>query len=172
MRSVILLLAAVALAGCARTSVMPLAADTVQITTKAARFCGSQGAQELALKIAAIETIDRGYDRFFITGSSYQNNVRVVGRTPLISNSTSTSTGNFRAYRYGNMTSGTIQSYGSGTTITSGGQPIIRGTHDQLLVVKMLHEDDEDAGNAVDARGVLGEDWQKIVESGTPNTCM
>ena len=41
----------------------------------------------------------------------------------------------------------------------------------QLLVVKMFHEDDESAENAVDARGVLGEDWWKIVESGAPNTC-
>ncbi len=171
MRSVLLLLAAVALTGCARTSVMPLAADTVQVTVEAAPVCGQTGAQQVALKTAAIETINRGYDRFVIAGGSYQDNVGVIGTTPLISNSTSTSTSTFNAYQYGNTIQGTSQSYGSGTTITSGGQPIIGGSHDQVLVVKMFHEDDKNAENAVDARGILGEDWWKIVESGAPNTC-
>ena len=159
------------LVGCARTSVIPISANTVQITTAAAPVCGQVGAQQVALKVAAIETINRGYDRFLIVGGGYQNNVGVVGTTPLVSNSTSTSTGTFSAYQYGN----TIQGYGSGTTststITSGGQPIIAGSHDQALVVQMLRESDPGAENAVDARSVLGEDWQKIAQSGAPNTC-
>lgn len=142
---------------------MPLANDTVQVTTEAAPVCGRAGAQKVALTTAAIETIKRDYDRFVVVGGGYQNNVGVVGTTPLVSNST----GNFSAYGYGN----TIQGYGSGTTTTYGGQPIIGGSRDQALVVKMFHADDANAGNAVDARSILGPDWQKIVAKGAPKTC-
>ena len=176
MRSVILLLAAVALIGCARTSVMPLTADTVQITVEAAPVCGQTGAQKVALKTAAIETINRGYDRFVIAGGSYQDNVGVTRTTPPISNSTSTSTSTFNVYQYGFGTTvdtsipfrafqqqNILESYFQGQQM--------RQHQVQVLVVKMFHEDDESAENAVDARGVLGEDWRNIVESGAPNTC-
>lgn len=52
--------------GCAETSTIPLAQDTVQITARAERFCGAAGAEKLALKQAAVETIRRGYDRFIV----------------------------------------------------------------------------------------------------------
>jgi len=112
---------------------------------------------------AAIETINRGYDRFIVLGGGYQNNVGVIGTTPLVSNSTAS----FNAYQYGNS----IQGHGSATTYTYGGQPIIAGSHDQALVVRMFHESDAAAVNAVDARSILGADWQKAVESGVPSTC-
>jgi hypothetical protein len=48
------------LTGCAKSSVIPLAADTVQITAATARACGQTGAQEVAVRRAAVETIQRG----------------------------------------------------------------------------------------------------------------
>ncbi len=187
MRSIILLLAAVALTGCARTStstsVMPLTADTVQITVEAAPVCGQTGAQQVALKTAAIETINRSYDRFVIAGGSYQDNVGVIGTTPLISNSTSTSTSTINVYQYGSRATvdtsipfrafqekNVLESFYEGRRLRQQAQAM-RQHQVQVLVVKMFHEDGENAENAVDARGVLGEDWQKIVKSGAPNTC-
>jgi hypothetical protein len=69
---VIALVAATALAGCA---------NTFQVTTTAAPICGAEGAQQIALKRAAIETIRRGYDKFVIVGG--QGGPSVVGHTPV-----------------------------------------------------------------------------------------
>jgi hypothetical protein len=73
--TLVLTIAAVALAGCVRTSVMPMSADTFQITARAAPVCGGEGAERVAFRQAAIETIRRGYDRFVIMNGLAQNNV-------------------------------------------------------------------------------------------------
>ena len=57
------ILSAFLLGGCASSSVMQLDSNTVQITTSAAPVCGSQGAQQVAQKRAAYETLKRGLDR-------------------------------------------------------------------------------------------------------------
>src|SRR5262245_17420480 len=97
-RYMTLCLLACLLVGCARSSVMDLDSNTIQISTSAAPACGSQGAQEVAVKRAAIETLIRGYDRYVILGGAHQNNVGVVGYTPLTANT------------YG---SGTVNAYGN-----------------------------------------------------------
>src|SRR6185312_3798269 len=71
-----------ALAGCASTSTIPLSQDTFQITASAAPACGTAGAQQVAFKQAAVETIRRGYDRFVIVGGQASSNV--VGTTPIV----------------------------------------------------------------------------------------
>jgi hypothetical protein len=154
---------ALVMTGCASSSVMQLDANTVEISTSAAPACGSQGAQRVAVKNAAIETLRRGYDRYVILGAQAENNVGVVGHTPLTANT------------YG---SGTINTYsnqatynGQSNTYYSGGQPIIAGTHDQKLAVRMFKGDDPQAANAVDARQVLGPEWQKAVTKGAGATC-
>jgi hypothetical protein len=135
------------LAGCASSSVIDLDSSTIQISTSAAPACGAQGAQEVAVKRAAIETINRGYDRYIILGGGQQNNVGVVGYTPITANT-----------------------YGSRTYV-SGGQPIIGGSHDQQLMVRMFRPSDPGYENAVDARRVLGPEWQKTVAKGPGSTC-
>ena len=97
-RTTIITLVALLLIGCARSGVMPLAQDTVQISTSAARVCGSQGAQKVAFQRAAVETIRRGYDRFVIVGGEAQSNIHVVGYTPTQAYTTGTAT----ASGYGN----------------------------------------------------------------------
>ena len=77
---------ALASAGCAKSSTIPIAADTLMITASAAPMCGMTGAQSVAVKQAAVETIRHGYDRFIITDARYQNGVRVVGQTPVVAN--------------------------------------------------------------------------------------
>lgn len=156
-------LCCVGLAGCAGASVMPLAQDTIQITSRAAPLCGATGAQNVAVQRAAVETIRRGYDRFIIVGSQYQNNVGVVGYTPV----TAYTTGSVTANRFGNQ----VTANGNATTTYSGGQPITGGSHNQGLVVKMFKDADPVASNAVSARETLGGKWQDIVAQNSV-TCL
>ncbi len=53
----------------------------------------------------------------------------------------------------------------------SGGQPIISGSHDQKLMIRMFRTGEAGASNAVDARSVLGPEWQKALEKGGKVTC-
>ena len=142
---------------------MPLAQDTIQITSSAAPLCGATGAQNVAVQRAAAETIRWGYDRFVIIGSQYQNNVGVVGYTPV----TAQTTGSVTANRFGNQTT----AYGNSTTTYSGGQPITGGKHNQDLVVKMFKDADPGASNAVSARETLGPKWQDAVAQNS-TTCL
>jgi L-serine deaminase len=144
--------------GCASANVVPLAQDTIQITSAAAPVCGMTGAQNVASQRAAVETIRRGYDKYMIVGGQYQNNVGVVGYTPVTASTTGSATA------YGNRNYATA--YGHSTTTYSGGQPIIAGSHNQGLVVKMFKAGDPAAEtNALDARAELGPEWQKKVSS-------
>lgn len=163
MRQALVAILAVALCGCAKSSAIPLSNDTVQLTTGAAPICGQVGAQAVASKEAAIETIRRGFDSYVVVGGQYSNDVRVVGYTPVQANTITTGS----AHVYGN----TVYGNSSSNTVVSGGQPIMGGTHNQGLVVKMFKSTDPAAANAIDARAALGPDWKKYVESGV-NTCM
>jgi hypothetical protein len=127
-----------AVSGCARSSTMPLAQDTFQITASAAPVCGMQGAQRVAVRQAAVETIRRGYDRFLIMGA--QGGQTVVGYTPVV-----------------------VQSLGRGGAVASGGDPMIG--HDQGLVVKMFRDNDPAGANAVSARDTLGPKWPELIKS-------
>lgn len=149
--------------GCAKTSVLDVDSNTVMISTSAAPACGQQGAQSVASQRAAVETLKRGYDRYIIMGAHADSNVGVVGYTPQVANTYST--GNINAY-------GNTATYnGQSTTYVTGGQPIISGSHDQKLMIRMFRNGEAGAANALDARGVLGPEWQKAVEKGGKATC-
>lgn len=142
---------------------MDVDSNTIVISTAAAPVCGQRGAQDVAVKRAAFETLKRGYDKYIILGAQAQNNTGVVGYTPLIANTysqgTLTTYGNTGAYS------------GSSNTYVSGGQPIYGGSHDQKLAVKMFRLSDPGAASAVDARQVLGPEWQTILAKGPGATC-
>lgn len=142
---------------------MPLAADAFQVTADAAPICGQVGAHAVAAKQAAAETIRRGYDEFVVLGGGYPNDVRVAGYTPVVANTSGYTTGSI----YGN----TYSAHTTGQTTVSGGAPIVGGSHNQAIVVKMFKHDEPAGANAIDARSSLGADWQKTVESGTV-TCL
>ncbi len=93
----------------------------------------------MAFKKAAVETINRGYDKFIILNSQTASESRVVGTTPL---------------------------YVSGNYIY-GGQPIRSGSHNTGVIVKMYRNGQAGSGNALDARSQLGADWQTIVQEKT-----
>ncbi|HUN01029.1 MAG TPA: hypothetical protein PLI96_11180 [Halothiobacillus sp.] len=158
-----ILLTGLMMAGCARTSLVPLAANTYEITVSAAPVCGATGAAELASRDAAIATLQSGFDSYVIVGGDAQNSVGVIGYTPVTANTYGTATA------YGSP--GMATAYGSSTTTYSGGAPIIAGTHDQQLVVHMFHANDPDAANAIPARAILGPDWAALVSKGFPKTC-
>lgn len=154
-----LVLIGLGVAACVRTSTIPLRADLIQISTSAAPVCGAQGAQQAALKQAAIETIKRGYDRLIIVATEAQNNVRVVGYTP----GTATTYGTATATGYGN----TAFASGQSTTYYNQGMPIVGGSHDQGLTVQMFKNKDPAGRNALSARDILGPDWEEAVNNGT-----
>jgi hypothetical protein len=157
------LAAALTLGACARSSVMDLDSNTIQISTSAAPACGAQGAQQVAVERAAIETLKRGYDRYVIMGGAAANNIGVVGHTPVTANTYGSGT----VTGYGN----TAYLRGQSTTTYSGGHPIIAGTHDQHLTIRMLRDSDPGAESAIDARRALGPEWQEKLSKGRTGTC-
>jgi hypothetical protein len=155
LKAFLLALLPLVVTGCARSAAMPLAQDTLQITSTAAPFCGREGAQKVAFQRAAAETIRHGYDRFVILGGEAQTNIHVVGYTP----TRAYTTGYATATGYGN----TATAQGTSTTTVTGGQPIYGGSHNQDLVVKMFRDGDPAGANALSARETLGPGWQEAV---------
>ncbi|MCF3947788.1 hypothetical protein [Acidiphilium iwatense] len=161
--SLLLGLTALSLAACARTTVLPIAADEVELTAYVAPVCGAWGAQKMALHDAAVETLRAHYSRFIVMDAGAADDVRVLMRTPTI------------AQTYGSATvtgtPGYATASGSSTTLYTGGLPIVAGTHDETLVLRLFHRTDPGAENAVSARSVLGPQWQKALAHGFPHTC-
>lgn len=172
---------AVAVAGCANSSVMPISKDTFQVTTSASGVCGATGAKQVALRQAAVETIRQGYDSFVIVDDDYRNNVQIVGYTPVVAKTTEVTKtaatgksataqhaavrGNHSVERTKTVERSKEKSVSHSTTTYSGGQPIIQETHDQELTVKMFKDGDPEGAEAVSARATLGPKWQEIVAS-------
>ena len=108
--------------------------------------------------MAAVETLRQGYDRYRIQGAQSQNNIQVYNSAPTGAYTTGSVTG------YGNT------AYGSTTTTYYGGGPIITGTQDTQLVVQMLRPGDTGYEGALDARTVLGPEWETLAADGI-QTC-
>lgn len=156
MRKIIMGVAvAVTLSACAKTSVTPIANNQFLLSTSAAPACGRSGAAKVAAKMAAVETLRKGYPRFIILGAGSANNVRAV------------STGPTYASTYGNVDA--FGNYSGRTTFTGGG-PVFYGTNDAELRVLMLKPGDQRYSQGVDAKATLGENWKEIAEKGV-QTC-
>ncbi len=156
--STTLLIMPIMLFGCASTSVTPLAANTILISTSVESACGGQSAQRLAYNQAAIETIRRGYDLFVIVNSQSSSEIYQVGNMPVYSNTVAS----------GHVAGQSV--FMQGQTSIYGGQPIYDGYHNRELAVVMFRNGDPEGGNALDARAALGPDWQKKIKQ-TKNTC-
>jgi len=48
-----------------------------------------------------------------------------------------------------------------------GGGPVVSGTHDHGLLVKMFKDGDPNGANGISARDVLGPNWQEIIRNPT-----
>ena len=147
-----------AFVGCASTSVTPIAQNQFLLSTSAAPACGRSGAAKVAAKMAAVETLRRGYPRFVILGGSSESNVQAVSTGPTYAYTTGTVTG------YGNT------AYGNSTTQFGGNQTIFVGSNDADLRVLMLKKGDRGFDQGLDAKSELGPDWKTIAEKGI-QTC-
>jgi len=146
------------LIGCASTSVTPVAKNQIVISTSAAPACGRSGAAKVASKMAAVETIRRGYQRYIIAGADAQNNVRVLQTGPTYATTYS------NASVYGNT------AYGNSTTLFGGQQTILTGTNDAALAVVMFNPGEAGFDRAIDAKAELGTNWQELATKGI-KTC-
>lgn len=132
--------------GCASTSTVPLAQDTIQITARAAPVCGPALAEKVALKQAAVETIRRGFDRFVVLNAQASGTYR----------------GNDPVY---------VQRLGGGLYSASGGDAII--APNQALTIKMFKDGDPQGGNALSARDTrrIGRSKSRKIASPVFNGC-
>ena len=134
---------ALLVAGCTptRTNVIPFSANELQILTEASHSCGALGAQQVAFRQAAFSTLERGFDSFIVTAGSASNQAR------------------------GSVGRATVV----GSTII--GSSNVYNTYKQVLVVRMYRSGDPAGHKAINARSVLGPDWQTLLKEGMPNTC-
>ena len=154
----ILVVCGMVLSSCAATNVTPISRNQFPIQTSAAPACGRTGAAKVAVRMAAVETIRRGYQRFVVLNASTQNNVSVLRTGPTYA----TTTGN--ATIYGNT------AYGNATTTYGGQQTLILGSNDSDLNVLALNPSDRGFQNGIDAKRELGPKWEELVKSGV-RTC-
>ena len=152
-----MLFRSVMLSGCARTSAVRTSANTMVIQGSAAPLCGATGAAGAAQRQAAIETIKAGYDGYVIVDAASANNVQVIEQRRPVNTSG-------QAQVYGNQVT-----YQERSTYTPGA-PMVYGTHDQALAIRMYRAGEPGYENAVPALEVLGPDWAKIVAGGGSNT--
>ena len=82
MRSILILGALLAVTACVSTDVTQLSRNQFIISTSAAPACGTSGARRVVNRMAAVETIRRGYDRFVIAGARTESNVGAVSTPP------------------------------------------------------------------------------------------
>lgn len=146
------------LAGCASSSITPIAKNQVLISTSAAPACGTDGAAKVASQMAAVATLRAGYERYVIQGGGVQNNTRVVTSGPTFA----TTYGS--ASVYGNT------AYGSSTTYYGGQTSYLSGSNNAEFAVIMFKPGERGYSNGIDAKTVLGKDWEKKVREGI-NTC-
>lgn len=145
-----------ALGACARANITPTAQNQAIVTVSAAPACGEDGAMSVASRMAAVATIRQGYDRYLIGNAQSGSNV-----TTTFVQGTSYTSGSVRSY--GNT------AYGSFTT-TPTYIPVMSGRNKADLYVMMYRVGDPGSDNAIDARLMLGKDWEKLVKDGI-NTC-
>lgn len=142
------------LVNCASSSVIPLNQREFVIQANAAPICGSAGANRVAVSMAAVETIRRGYERFVILDAGSNSNVNVTMTGPTYS----TTTGNYRVI--GN------QIYGSSNTQYGGQYPIITGGHQASVRVLTVQRGERFYSMALDAKSELGPNWEEISAQG------
>ena len=146
----------ISLCACASSSVTQLSRNTAVVSTSAAPVCRTTGAASVANQMA-VATIKAGYSRFVVGGFGTQNNTRIISTGP----SYATTTGTFN--RFGNTV------YGSANTTFGGSNTIVAGSNEAEMQILMLKPGDPGYADGIDARTVLGPDWQKKVEDGINN---
>lgn len=158
MQKIILAVAFVAmLSSCTQTSATRMSANEMIINTSAAPICGGSGAAKVAEKMAAVETLRSGYDRYVIFDAASADNVRAV-QMPGSYNTMGS------AQTFGNYTSI------NATTTYTPGPVVIAGRHKQAFAIRMFKDGEAGSARGIPARDVLGPKWEEIVKNGI-HTC-
>ena len=134
--------------GCARTSTVPLDADTVEITVRVGTICDAGDADRLARRQAAVETVRRGFEDYVVIDSVGGDHVAGEASTAA------------RANLYGADTG----------PLFSEDAPLL--AHHRVLTVRMFRAGEGDSAASVSARAVLGSDWEMLVTRSAPATCL
>ena len=134
--------------GCARTSTVPVDADTIEISVRVATICDERDADRLAKRQAAVETIRRGFEDFVVIDS--------VGGDHLADHAPETARTNLHGNR--------------ATPLFSEDAPLL--AHHRVLTVRMFPAGQGESVTNVSARAVLGDDWETLVAKGAPTTCL
>lgn len=145
------LMALVGLAGCATTTVTPLSANSFLLTTSGDEYCGTQGLMRVASRMAAVETLRRGQDRYVIDSVGHENNIRTQYHAPMSRGFVLGADG--RAHPVARSP------FDSGYATTT-------GSNDATLTVTMLAKSDPGYSQGLDARQVLGPAWRDHVRDG------
>ena len=155
--AVVALAAMIGITACARTEIIPTARNQAVISTSAAPVCGTDGALRVANQMAAVATLRQGYERFFLSDVGTDSTVQIHQ----VQGSTSYTTGTVNVV--GKTAYGNFQTYTPPTTVVS-------GRNFAQMQVFMLNRGDPNYQDALDARLVLGPDWQEKVADGI-QTC-
>lgn len=131
--------AALGLAGCVTTSEMPLAKNVWQVNTEAGGSLFVGQADKATLKRAAELTVAQGYTHFIIQNPNTQTGAVYVGSTPGTANTTVNVVGN-TAY---------------GTTTYNPGVPIMAPRKNVSVTVVMFHANEPQAATAIEAVSIL-----------------
>lgn len=127
------------------------------IQTSAEPACGTQGAYNVAQKMAAIETLRAGYEKYIIINAESQSNVSINTLPGTYhTNGFVTGNSNFASYQ--------------GTTYYQPGPTIYSGTNDAAFHIKMFKKGQKGSSKAINAKEILGANWQKLVQKGV-STC-
>ena len=127
------------------------------VSTSAAPICHTTGASNVGQQMAAITTIKQGFSRFIILGYGAQDNTRLVTTGPTYA----TTTANVNTF--GNT------AYGTATTQFGGQQTFVTGRNDAQFQIVMLNAGDQGYEQGLDAKQILGADWEKKVAQGVNN---
>ncbi|KAA0972672.1 hypothetical protein FPY71_02110 [Aureimonas fodinaquatilis] len=139
---------------CTSSSTILTSSNTALVQTRGAPVCGSVRTAAVAQKQAAIETIKAGFDRYKIIDASSTNNVSVRS-TAGSYHTTATARGN---------------TYNAVTTYEPG-IPIVSGRHEMSISIRMFHENEREAAQAIPAREILGPKWLELTKVGRIGTC-
>ncbi|RWI44741.1 MAG: hypothetical protein EOQ93_31180 [Mesorhizobium sp.] len=154
MKTALALCTALIVSGCAGTSVVQTSGNTAVVTARAAPVCGGVGAERVAVRQAAIQTIKAGFDKYVIYDAAEQNTV-TARQMP----------GTYTTM--GTVNGGMLNA----TTTYQPGPTIYSGNHSQAFAIKMFKASDPAGANAVDARTTLGPEWPKLIKQGSLTTC-
>ena len=132
------------LSACATTSVTPIGDQSFLLDVCADAECGSTGAASVATRMAAVETLRQGYDRYMVDGISSSDNTLLLPTFDIDRLAGETNSVSLGVDRYGSF--------------------------DRTLTVRMLRPGNPGYTGAIDARAALGPNWERLVQRGI-STC-